>query len=160
MIHWSKLRLVDDDFGQPISSAVDFRFALREPFESRQIPGNGLASRHWHASFLPCGLPHENPDWPETWGPRSWHEVDWEGFERALRSADAVFEMSCLEGALSSLSRGRMDQAFDLVRVHLAVDESQLLALFDQHGIDAFDWHLTPHLKRSPSAEATEEKTR
>jgi hypothetical protein len=30
--------------------------------------------------FLPCGIDHEHPDWPESWGPRLPTEVDWTGF--------------------------------------------------------------------------------
>jgi hypothetical protein len=30
--------------------------------------------------FLQCGLDFEDPDWPESWGPRLPTEVDWTGF--------------------------------------------------------------------------------
>lgn len=134
-IHWSKLRvlLLDDDGITGPAGPLDTRIGLEDFYKDRnpRLPDYRCLAR--------CGRPHETDD-EKTWGPKSWDEVDWEGFEQAARNG-----WKALEVAYNDDFKFALERFLGEGRIH--IDPDAVLAALDEHGLDGVEWHLVPKPK-------------
>jgi hypothetical protein len=55
-------------------------FAEPAPVARAELATIRATGRRPRYGFLPCGLDHEVPGQPQTWGPKLPSDVDWTGF--------------------------------------------------------------------------------